>query len=97
MTLHDYLAVALVLLQIADIATTIKALRLPGTREANPFMAKLMDKIGRDRALVGLKLIFIALLLATYQVAPWQVLAGAVALYVFVVVKNILVIRRASR
>ena len=35
-------AVAFLLAQVADVVTTTRALRRPGTREANPLLARLM-------------------------------------------------------
>lgn len=44
------------LLQLADVATTIRALKRPGRREANPVVAALMSRLGRGWVPVKLAL-----------------------------------------
>lgn len=49
------LFVLLVVLQVADAWSTLKALKRPGNYEANPAMKWLMDKIGVKEALLFTK------------------------------------------
>ncbi len=97
MTLTDYLFWAVIALQVADAAITIHALRTGKTREANPIVAKLISKLGRDRAVVGLKIISIGALFYFRDQATLWPLVGLAALYAVVVVNNVRVIRKVDR
>ena len=54
---------AIIVLQVIDILTTYYLVGKNGFKEANPVVNWLMDKVGFWFALVGLKSIFIALVL----------------------------------
>jgi hypothetical protein len=47
MELFTYLAIALALLQVADVYTTNKALSVPGTIVGNIFIQKVMEVFGK--------------------------------------------------
>jgi len=96
MTHHEMLFAALVILQIADAALTIAGLRTGYAKEANPLVEKLIGKVGRDRAIVGIKLIAIAGLWYGYALVPLWALGAGVALYVAVVANNVRVLRNAK-
>jgi hypothetical protein len=82
----------LILLGLADIATTIIALRQPGTYEANPVAARLMKLIGPIPAMVALKAICTAVIVIValhWPLVGWLFIAG----YGYVLWNNISVIR----
>jgi hypothetical protein len=86
------IAFLLILLGIADIATTIIALRQPGTYEANPVAARLMKLIGPIPAMVALKAICTAVIVIValrWPLVGWLFIAG----YGYVLWNNISVIR----
>lgn len=60
--------VTLIVLQVLDILTTQKVLKLGGY-EANPAMKWLMDKVGVNESLFGSKLAFIGLCIAVVLLA----------------------------
>lgn len=97
MTIHTALLIALIALQIADGYTTIQALRTGKAREANGLVAKLMDKIGRDVAVVGLKVLVVVALVYYRLSIPLWMLAGLTAVYVVVVARNIGVLRKLRK
>lgn len=97
MTTLDYLFWVVIALQVADAATTIHALRTGKTREANPIVAKLISEIGRDRAVVGFKLVSIGALFYFRDQATLWPLAGLAALYAVVLANNLRVIREVDR
>ena len=96
MTHHELLFIALVILQIADAALTINALRTGYAKESNPLIAKLIGKVGRDRAVVGIKIISIVGAWLVYDQAPLGALGAGVALYAAVVINNVRVLRTAN-
>lgn len=77
-----------VALSVADAITTYRALRRPGTREANPVMRWLFDRLGIVPALVATKAAAVAAVWATMGVYSVWVLAGVNAAYAFVVWRN---------
>jgi hypothetical protein len=86
----------LIALQAADVATTVLALRA-GAVEANPVMRALQMRLGTLTGTLAMKALFIAVTLGahfTVGVHLWA-LACLIALYVYVVVNNLVVIRRA--
>jgi len=86
-------SVAYVLAQIADVVTTMIALRKPGLIEGNPVSAYLMSKIGHTGwILVKLALAFGALYLLIDYDLIWPVwviagLVGAVAVWNYRLIK----------
>jgi hypothetical protein len=95
--IHDYLFWALVALQVADGYTTIEGLRSGAAREANPLLARLIGKVGRDRAVVGVKLLAIAGLWYGRPDVPLWMMGALAALYVYVIANNVRVIRGAAK
>lgn len=77
-----------VVLSIADGITTWKALKRPGTREANPAMRWLFDKFGTVQTLIVAKGAAIVAVWATMGVYSVWVLAGVNAVYAFVAWRN---------
>jgi hypothetical protein len=95
--IHDYLFWALVALQLADGYTTIEGLRSGAAREANPLLARLIGRVGRDRAVVGVKLLAIAGLWYGRSEVPLWMMGALTALYVYVIANNVRVIRGAAK
>lgn len=81
-----------VILQVLDSCSTIKALSKPGIREANPALAWLMGKIGIVLALVLIKGLLVVIIAAAIYWYPsgslTTALAGIVVVYVAVVINN---------
>lgn len=97
MTLPEALFYLLVALQIADGYTTIQGLRTGKEREVNPILAKLIGEIGRDRAVVGVKLLAIAgLWYGRAGTSLWALVAMA-AVYIYVIANNVRVMRGAGQ
>jgi hypothetical protein len=78
-----------VLLQIADVWTTHKALQM-GKREANPFLARLFEYFNPVKVMVAVKAVAVV---ALWYVAFWPLTAVLCVLYVWVVGNNLQVIR----
>ena len=97
MTPHEMLFIALVVLQVADAALTIAGLRTGYAKESNKFVNFLITKFGRDRALVGVKLVSITGMWLIYAQAPLWILVAGVVLYAAVVINNIRVLRTAKK
>lgn len=89
---------ALVILQLADIATTHYALRTGKAREANCGMAWLMARIGVLPALIVTKAIFVALAcyMLRFDNVGWA-LGALCVLYGWVVFNNFKVIKTAAK
>lgn len=90
----------LILLQLADIATTHYALRTGIGTEANPVLRKLFDKFGHEPVLLAIKGGFIALLVWAVPIMEatgylWAVLLLCL-LYLYVIINNVLVIFRSK-
>jgi hypothetical protein len=90
------LLILLLVLQALDVASTLYGFKL-GLREGNPLLAKLQPILGRDGAIVFPKLLFCALVIYFHAaLAPMTYLLGGLcALYVYVVYRNVRVIRNA--
>jgi hypothetical protein len=88
---------ALILLQLADIATTHYALRTGIGTEANPVLRKLFDRFGHEPVLLAIKGAFIALLWWAAPLVPVEVLWVLAAFYVWVVGSNLKLILRAKK
>ena len=97
MTLPEALFYLLVALQIADGYTTIQGLRTGKAREVNPILAKLIGEIGRDRAVVGVKLLAIAGLWYSRTGTPVWAMAAMAAVYVYVIAGNVRVLREVNK
>jgi hypothetical protein len=82
---------ALIMLQIADVATTIYALKQPGFREVNPVVRWLQDKLGLVLGTMILKFAFIAALFVAHQAGQLTdtFLIAALVLYVLIVGNNL--------
>ncbi|MBW2081674.1 MAG: hypothetical protein JRF46_01115 [Deltaproteobacteria bacterium] len=100
MTVNAWLFLELVVLNIADIVTTIEAISRGG-RELNPFMRRLMGRLGTGGALGLVKFIALALimLLVLFVPAPYDVYVTVLLLvlcgyYAIILVNNFSVIRR---
>lgn len=83
----------LIALQVADIVTTIIALRGKAT-ESNPVLKKLMDAIGVVPALLLMKGVAIAFFLYVQNAVPVGILWVLCAFYIWVIVNNVKVIRK---
>ena len=79
-----------VALQALDAYTTYRDLQLPGRYEANPFMRKLMLKIGVIPALAATKIVVISALgiFAVYTAMPAAYLVLPDVLFALVVLNN---------
>lgn len=73
-----------VLLQIADVWTTHKALSM-GKREANPFLARLFEYFNPVKVMVLVKAVAV---IALWYTAYWPLTAALCLLYLFVVDNN---------
>lgn len=93
--IQAYLFAVLLVLQLADVATTYYIVSRQIGREANPFMAWMICQFG---LVTGLLLPKAAMLAALYLavlepgITHWA-LAGLIALYVWVIYNNVGVIR----
>ena len=85
--------ILVLILQVLDIITTMVALQREGLAEGNPYIKKLMDKIGVIPALLLIKGAFIAFLLWAYPLVPEPVLWMLAAFYVWVIYNNVKLIR----
>lgn len=83
----------LILLQVADIITTIIALNGPA-HEANPLLKKLMDAIGVVPALMLIKVIMLSFIGYYQAMLPVEVLWALCVFYVLIVVNNLNTIRK---
>ena len=70
-----------VVLSVADGITTYRALKRPGTREANPVMRGLFEHFGIHQTLIVSKLAAIGVIWYTMGPASVWVLAGWSAVY----------------
>ena len=86
----------LILLQVADIITTIIALRGPA-HESNPILKKIMDRIGVVPALLLVKGGFIAFLWYYQAMLPEPLLWLLCAGYVWIVAHNIFTIKKGKQ
>ena len=81
-----------VILQVLDSYSTIRALKKPGVSEANPALAWLMGKIGIVAALVLIKGLLCVIIAAAIYWYPsgylMGVLVGIVVVYAAVVINN---------
>lgn len=82
----------IIILQIADGWTTYDCLRAGG-KEANPLMRELMERIGVREALWVAKLAITAALIYWPVTVPWVQWMN-LALFVGVVVNNLIVLRK---
>lgn len=81
----------LVVVNVADIVSTLIAIRL-GASEGNPLLKPFVERLGVVPGLLALK---IPLLVLTYFYAMYPIVLGALCLiFLGVVASNILVIRR---
>ena len=76
--------IVFILLQIADIWTTDKALKL-GKREANPFLARLFEYFNPVKVMVLVKSVAVILL---WYVGFWFLTAAVCLMYLWVVDNN---------
>lgn len=88
MNVHTYLLIAVAVLQLADAHFTIQTLRLGG-KETNKVVKKLIGGFGRDQALIGSKLAFLAALYYWRDSVSIGALGYIVAGYVGIVAWNI--------
>lgn len=86
----------LILLQVADIVTTIIALQGPA-HESNPVLKKLMDKIGVLPALLIVKGLAIAFFWYFQAMIPQAVFWLLCAFYVYIVYNNLMTIRKGKK
>lgn len=88
MTLALGLFILFAVLQVADAYVTVRALALPGKREANPIMAWFMDKLGVVPALILTKVVVVAGVFYFLDSTPLAALWLLNALYVAVTLRN---------
>ena len=97
MDVHLILLVALIALQVADIATTHYVLKTGIGTEANPVLNKLFQKFGHEPVLLTTKGAFIVFLLVVQSQLPAWVLGGLGVFYVAIVGNNVNVILRSRK
>jgi hypothetical protein len=94
LSLSVLLFTLLILLQIIDIVTTLKILELGGY-EANPIMRKAMELFGVKPALIGVKSVYVILLLLAFLYLNSLVFWILMCLfYLAIVVNNVIVYKR---
>jgi len=82
-----------VLAQLADVYTTLRALKLKGATEANGFIALLMDKLGRGWILVKLGISFGAAYVIWSEGSLWLLVLLAAGVFA-VAVSNYRIIKK---
>lgn len=93
MTINEAFFLLLIVLNILDIHTTIKILD-NGGKELNPVMAWLIDKLGIEPALVASKALFLAPVGYYLPSLPVWLMAALIAVYVYVVSNNFIVLKK---
>lgn len=81
----------LLALQLADIVTTVLALRVPGTREVNPILNLLFEKFGVLPVMLTVKALYAGLILFAVpymSVYSTIIIIALCALYTYVVYNN---------
>lgn len=91
--LSDYLFMALMLLQVADVYTTLRILDSGGV-ERNKAMLWLMAELGPAGALVLAKIIMLMAMFLIWPSLPVWFAVGAVLFYAGIVINNLIVLRR---
>lgn len=94
LTTHAWLLVFLAALQLLDVLSTIRALKLPGLAEANPIARALMDRLGIVLGLLVLKVPALFAIVYNYLHLtelhwPLYTLALLNAIYVWIVASNV--------
>ena len=79
----------LLLLQAADLATTLYVLRTGKGAEANPIARKLMDFFGPELGLALPKLLIAGVIWTVRDTTPPIVFAGLCAVYLVIVANNL--------
>ena len=82
--MNTSLLILYVLLQAADVYTTLTVLK-QGGRELNPVLAKLFAKFDPLAVMVGIKLVGVW---ALWYVNSWMLTLAACAVYAYVVNRN---------
>lgn len=83
-----YLFIAIAVLQIGDIVTTVACIQSGKGQEANGLMAFLIKRLGLVPALVATKAAILSLLWYALPQMPIEILVAMVFLYVWVVINN---------
>lgn len=83
----------LTLLQVLDLVSTVVALQNPKLKEGNGLLKQLMDRFGVLPALIGVKLVFLNLILLAAPLVYVEVLYLLCVFYAWVVFNNIKLIR----
>lgn len=81
--------VIFVVLQVADVWTTHKALQM-GKREANPFLARLFEYFNPVKVMVLVKAVAVILL---WYVGFWFLTAALCVMYLWIIDNNLRVIQ----
>lgn len=92
------LLVLLVLLQVADAATTVKGISL-GLSEGNPLIAKMFNKMNPVVGLVAIKGVVISLILLAHYMSLLHLYAliALCVIYGLVVVNNVIMINKVKQ
>ena len=90
---HLALLIAFVALQIADVVTTMIALK-KGAQEGNPLLAPLFKKFGAMPVLLASKIVIVASVVTIHQTLTNFALGLGVVVYGAVVLNNLIVLRR---
>ena len=88
MTLVYGLFAMFVVLSVLDGITTYRALKRPGTREANPVMRWLFERFGIHQTLIVSKMAAIVAVWTTMGPYSLWVLAGVNAFYAWIAFNN---------
>lgn len=88
-----YWLAACIILQVGDAYSTIYGMRL-GATEANTMLAKLIGVIGRDRVIVGSKIIYIGVLVYFRAELQLWMLQAITAFYAVNLARNIYQIKK---
>ena len=92
----QHLILAIIVLQIADAASTVYFLQRTNLVEANPILAKLFELVEPLVVLLTLKGVFAAGIWMYQDSFAIEALWAVTALYVAVVINNVRLIRKAQ-
>lgn len=92
----DHLMIAVLVLQVLDVLTTLYVLRKKAGVETNPIMRKLMDTFGPELGLIAPKVIATFPLWYFRNETPLWVWVVVIVLFMLVVINNLKYVRKAK-
>ena len=91
----DHLMIAVIVLQVLDVLTTLYVLRKKAGVETNPIMRKLMDTFGPELGLIAPKVIATFPLWAFRDQTPLWVWLVVIVVFALVVINNLKYVMKA--